>query len=104
MAKARKDFTNNPAMNFISQESIDKVEHKPAGKTGKAKASTTTGAGKGKVPEGYKVNPEYIETKSRRVQLLIQPSVYDALKARAQAEGISVNEVINTALKKYTER
>lgn len=101
MAKAMKDFTNNPAMNFISQESIDKVEHKPAGK---AKAPTTTGSGKGKVPEGYKANPEYIETKSRRVQLLIQPSVYDALKARAQAEGVSVNEVINTALKKYTER
>ena len=50
---------------------------------------------------GYEPNPEYIETKSKRVQLLVQPSVYEAVKARAKAEGISTNEAINEALREY---
>lgn len=91
MAKG-KSFTsdNNPAMSFISKESIEAVDGKPEG-TGKA-------------PAGYKPNPEFIETKSKRVQLLVQPSVYEAVKARAKAEGISTNEAINTALREYVER
>lgn len=94
---AKKDFTNNPAMSFISQETIDKVDGKQKRK------KTTTPKGK-KAPEGYKPNPEYIETKSKRVQLLVQPSVYEEVKAKAKAEGISTNEAINEALRQYTER
>lgn len=93
---AKKDFKSNPAMSFISQESIEKVDGKPAGNI------APTGARK--APEGYKINPEFIETKSKRVQLLVQPSVYEAVKAKAKAEGISTNEAINEALRKYTER
>ena len=94
MAK-KKDFTANPAMSFISQESIDKVDGKPAPKPrGKKKEA----------PAGYKPNPEYIETKSKRVQILIQPSVHEAVKAKAKAEGISTNEAINEALREYVER
>ena len=94
MAK-KKDFTANPAMSFISQESIDKVDGKPALKPRGKKT---------KAPEGYKPNPEYIETKSKRVQILIQPSVHEAVKAKAKAEGISTNEAINEAIRKYVER
>ena len=54
-----------------------------------------------KAPEGYKPNPEYIETKSKRVQLLVQPSVYEAVKAKAKGLGISINEAINEALREY---
>lgn len=95
---AKKTFINkdNPAMSFISQSSIEAVDGKPA------RASKPTGAKK--APAGYKPNPEFIETKSKRVQILIQPSVYDAVKARAKAEGISVNEAISTALKEYVDR
>ena len=50
------------------------------------------------------MNPEYIELKSKRVQILIQPSVHEAVKAKAKAEGISTNEAINIALREYTER
>ena len=89
---AKKDFKTNPVMNFISQESIDKVEGKPEKKPGKKKA-----------PEGYKPNPEYIEVKSRRVQILLQPSIHEAIKAKAKAESISTNEAINEAIKKYVE-
>ena len=93
---AKKDFKGNPAMNFMSQETIDKVDRKPR------KAAALTG--NNKPPAGYKLNPEYIETKSRRVQLLMQPSIYEAIKAEAQAAGISFNEVVNTVLRAHIER
>lgn len=98
MAKSSKSFKSdtNPAMSFISQESIDKVD-------GKKEGATAPTGGKN-APEGYKPNPEYIETKSKRVQLLVQPSVYEAVKAKAKANGISTNEAINEALREYTER
>lgn len=49
-------------------------------------------------PEGYYINPLYIEAKSRRVQLLIKPSVYQKAKEKADAQGISFNELINSLL------
>ena len=95
MAK-KKDFTANPAMSFISPESIEAVDGKKKQKKPAKKKS--------KAPEGYKPNPEYIETKSKRVQILVQPSVHEAVKAKAKAEGISTNEAINEALREYVER
>lgn len=82
---AKKDFKSNPALQFIS--------------TASEEAST-----KPEAPSGYKPNPAFIETKSKRVQLLVQPSVFDAVDRIARARGISRNEVINEALKQYTER
>lgn len=80
---AKKDFSNitNPALQFISKEETNK------------RASQTT-------PEGYKVNPAYIEKKSRRLQLLMQPSLYNLLKTRAVEEGTSVNNLIHELLEK----
>ena len=85
-----------PTMSFISQESVEAVDG--------ADDPAPAPARRGKAPAGYKANPEYTETKSKRVQLLVQPSVYEAVKTRAQAEGISVNEAVNNALKEYVER
>lgn len=81
---AKKTFKDNinPAMSFISQESIDKTE----------------GETPAKAPEGYKLNPLYIETKSERLQLLIQPSLKAKLKERAKAEGTSVNDLVSCIL------
>lgn len=89
---AKKTFKDNinPAMSFISQESIDKTEGAtPA--TAETKRPT-------KAPEGYKLNPLYIETKSERLQLLIQPSLKAKLKERAKAEGTSVNDLVSCIL------
>lgn len=89
---AKKTFKDsiNPAMSFISQESIDRAEGEtPA--TAEAKRPD-------KAPEGYKLNPIYIETKSKRLQLLIQPSLHEKLKRKAQAEGTSVNDLVNSIL------
>ena len=78
----KKSFTGqaNPAMAFITQQEQPKEEITK------------------EAPDGYKVNPLYVETKSRRMQLLVQPSLYDAIKARATAEGKSVNDLVHSIL------
>lgn len=49
-------------------------------------------------PPGYKLNPLYVETKSKRLQLLIQPSLLEKIRARAKAEGESVNNLVHSIL------
>lgn len=105
MAGKKRDFTQstesfiNPTMQFISKETVEAVE----GKT-EEPVATSSLTGTKKAPEGYKVNPEFIETKSKRVQLLLQPSIYEAVKAKASSMGISTNEAINEALRQYVEK
>lgn len=91
---AKKDFKGNPAMSFISQASIDKVDREPAG--------GTTPMGKRHIPDGFKIDPRFIETKSKRVQLLIQPSLHSEAKAAAESLGISLNDFISRAIQEAT--
>ncbi len=42
------------------------------------------------------------ETKSKRIQVLLQPSVYDAVKKIATTHNTSVNDTINSLLKAST--
>lgn len=92
---AKKSFinTDNPALNFISKASIDKVD---------GGDSITTSTGKRKAPEGYKLNHEYIETKSKRVQILVQPSLYKDAKAISEELEISLNDFIHRAIQEAT--
>lgn len=97
----KKSFKRSePALAFISgaDEKPEKSSRPP-----KAKPAPKSTEKKKEAPEGFKKAPEYIETKSRRVQALIQPSVYEAVKAKASSLGISTNEAISEALKAYTE-
>ena len=83
----KKTFAKNlnPALQFISTpEATEATEPRhPAA-----------------APAGYKPNPLYIETKSRRLQLVMQPSLYAKVKRRADSEGESVNEIIHAILEK----
>lgn len=105
----KKSFTaqQNPALAFISaQESEGKaegkkrlqVETRPLYQREEAEASSAAHVKTTDAPEGFKANPLFVETKSRRLQLLVQPSLYDAIKARATAEGQSVNELVHSIL------
>lgn len=53
-------------------------------------------------PEGYKVNPEYIEKyvekKTKRAQLLLKPSVHEAISKKASDQGMSFNAYVNELL------
>lgn len=97
---AKKSFRDdlNPAMNFITPDSKKKAENTSS--EGKIKNITEI---RNNAPEGYKVNPLYIETRSKRLQILIQPSIYEKIKSRADSEGVSVNEVINSIFIKAFE-
>ncbi len=79
---AKKSFKDNPALQFLSA-----AEETPSAAYSGAKA-----------PEGYKLNPMYVETRSRRLQLVLQPSLYDKVREKAAEEGISVNEYIHRVL------
>lgn len=85
MAKKKSFIQDNPALQFISTPEAQSEEQTPA-----------------KAPEGYKLNPLYIETKSRRLQLVLQPSLYDRVKAGAKAAGLSVNEYVHQILDEAT--
>lgn len=80
---AKKNFIDNPALRFISEPEPD-----PRPET--------------KAPEGYKLNPIYVEKRSRRLQLVLQPSLYERVKATAAAAGQSVNDYIHDLLDKAT--
>lgn len=62
-------------------------------RSGTGRAST-----RGESPRGLPHHPLYIENKSKRLQLLTKPSTAEKLKAKAQREGRSVNDIVNTIL------
>ena len=74
-----KNYKSNPALNFISEQ-----------------------APKDKAPEGMKLNPEYIakyiEKRTRRVQIILQPSLYERAKEKAKSSGVSFNDYIHALL------
>ena len=55
-------------------------------------------AGRPKPPAGHVLNRAFVETKSKRLQVLMQPSVYERVRAQAEATGVSVNEMISRLL------
>ena len=94
MAQKNNDKGLNELFNLLSEYFVVKPTLEELGGT---KTATVTAP----VPEGYKVNPLYIETKSKRLQLLVQPSLLDKLKEKAKAEGRSVNDVAHSILEGY---
>ena len=84
----KKSFKDNPALQFISaaEEAVGE-EPKPAARPAA-----------GGPPAGYKVNPVYLETKTRRLQLVLQPSLYKRVKAKAKEEKLSLNEYVHRIL------
>lgn len=98
MAKKTFKESINPAMSFISRESIERAEGETSATEEETTAKEETAKNPAKTPAGYHINPLYIENKSKRLQLLIQPSLHEKLKARAQAECTSVNNLVNIIL------
>ena len=81
------DYTKSPALNFITSahaaEQVNDTQSERA-------------------PEGMKLNPEYIqkyiEKRTRRVQIVLQPSLYERAKAKAESCGKSFNDYIHELL------
>lgn len=84
---AKKSFKKNinPAMQFISQETED------------SEVAIT----REYIP--MKLNPKYIETRSKQVTILTTPSLHKRLKEYANEENKSVNEIINRAFEEFLD-
>lgn len=104
MADKKKTFSAqlgsaqfNPAMQFISS-APQQSEEEPKPKQGRPAKPQSAYEKPQDPPDGFRMNPMYIEKKTRRLQLLLKPSVYDAIRERADREGVSVNEMIGSIL------
>jgi len=93
----KKSFKDNPALQFITTQPEETEEEIKEVKPAPIPVTTE------KPPEGYKLDPRYIETKSRRLQLLMQPSLHAKIKTMAKDRGVSVNEFIHGILEEYTK-
>ena len=97
MAKPQKSFLsarneNNPTLSYISKESIAAID----GEEQLYFEGT-------KPPEGYKLNPQFIEKRTKRVQLVLQPSLYEKVKQASSAAGISLNDYVHKLLEEATK-
>ena len=54
-----------------------------------------------KSPNGYKPNPLYVETKSRRLHLLVTPALFEKMKAEADRRELSVNALANEIFEEW---
>lgn len=96
---AKKSFIKgNPALQFISNAETETQPEEPE----ERETVQSQPRPAEKPPEGYKLNPLYVETKSRRLQLVLQPSLYEKVKAGAKAAGLSVNEYVHQILDNAT--
>lgn len=94
MTANKKTFKkDNPALSFMTP--VEEEE---------ATVDVVKPVKRSEAPEGYKVKPEFIETKSKRVQLLLQPSTVEAIKILASKKGLSMNEAINEAIQEYLHK
>ncbi len=87
----KKTFINNPALQFLSTSQVEETETQ--------NNNIVREENENEYPQSqYKLNPLYIEKKTRRVQLLMQPSIHAKAVEQAKKEGISLNEFIHKAI------
>ena len=108
-AEKKRASAGNPAMMFISQPEPAAEPEQPLyrpeperlerGQAGTMARAEELQRPSGRNPEPMKRAAQGGEAKSRRLQLLIQPSLYDRIRDRAEAQGISVNETISELLR-----
>lgn len=98
----KPDYTQSPALAFISAAGDPRTLESEQDLTGGA-APELTPAGEQSKPEGMKLNPEYIEKyvekRTKRVQLVFEPSVYKAAKDRAAELNTSLNDYLHRLIK-----
>lgn len=98
MAKKTFKDTSAVAALFISDREPEPAAPAPAQIETPAPSPAQQIAGSITPPQGYRVNHEIIETKSKRVQLLMQPTLHSRLKEAAAAQGLSFNDFVHRAL------
>lgn len=97
---AKKSFkADNPALQFITGPAVSEPAPKPKRKAQEMKPAQGARPVKVKRAPAPQANTE--ERKTKRLNLLLQPSIMDDLKKIAAMKQTSVNDLINTVLKDY---
>jgi len=78
----KKNFRENPALQFVTTD----VPHEET-----------------EVPQGFRPNPEFVEKKTKRVQIVMQPSLYEKAKKQAEKEGLSFNAYLHKVLEEVLQ-
>ena len=89
----KKTFKDSAAIQFISD----------ADKKDKTEEQLEISELHENIPEGYKINPKYVEKKTKRLNLLVKPSLYDSFKQKSDKSNISFNELVGIAMEKFME-
>lgn len=90
-SKAKEKYTGLDYSSLITIPAEPRATEDPA--QGNAKETQAA------APAGYKLNPAYVEKRTRRVQLVFQPSLYEKAEAKYKALGYrSFNDYINSIL------
>ncbi len=98
---AKKTFIkDNPALQFISAAGSEAPEIQSSTPHPTPENHPTSSS----TPAGYKINPMYVELKSKRLQLVLQPSLLARVKEQAREQGLSVNEFVHRILDEATKR
>lgn len=98
----KKQFNDNPAFNFISSES----EPKPKKSTYKGKSETIEdrlAEIRELLPEGHHIEVK-TEPRSKRLNLVITPTMHKKLRTAAEQAGISVNEYVIRTIQERFDR
>lgn len=94
-------FEGNPALSFLTGKGASK------GKARETQGKEKTGfkpERSQKLPQGYKINYEVVETKSKRYLLSLQPSLFKQLQAKAKTNKESINDLITRAIEKELKK
>lgn len=98
MAKNKK---GNPADGFFGGASAD-FDGVTTNNTHKQYTQTAAEA-PAVPPAGFTLGQEKKEAKTKRVNLVIQPSLYEKAQEVAKANGVSFNEMITQLLRQITD-
>lgn len=91
---AKKSFKDNPALQFISVPSAVAEQEPDTAPEVKVKE---------KIIDESEIVTNNSENRSRRLNLLIQPSLHSKLKMTADRKGISLNELIHQVLEDFAK-
>ena len=98
MKKNCRDVKDNPTLNYVSQMSVIEEKKEEVAESQESELEHVLRevlvVEIPATPEGYKVKPQYGETKTRRVQLVFPPSLFRKLQRRAKRLNLSLNEFV----------
>lgn len=95
------DIIGNGALKPSTPSRKTKAERNNPRKDIKTQLVKTENGFELEIPVGYTLKKE---SRTKRLQLLVTPSMMDGLKAIADKEGKSINQVANDALEEYVRK